>query len=227
MNKYFKITLVISFSFILLSCSKNNLSEQNQPIKNQVSTQSAPENFVHVKTNDDSIPELKEIDKFVIYAELLRYIRSNGSVFGKFDSSDALFYSLETIPPTGIEQIENSADLPQSLIGNLKTINRESELLDEEYGVKAPVGGDKGDRDLKRFYEIIKRKYPDTKGVINFSKIGFDYGSRGLVYAEFYRPEKGVVKFYLVIKFSDKEERILPGTIDANILGISKIYQVS
>lgn len=222
-----KISILLVFCIVLFNCSTFVDSQQEQVPDKPIASESPNERVIQRNVNDD-VPELKANDKFAIYGQVLRRVLVNShNIFGEMKGSDALAYRLETIAPTGLGQIEGNSDISPILIKNLKIVNNSSEILADEFALTHPIIAEIGDRDLKTFYEKVKRKNPITRAVISFSKVGFNYTSDGILYMEFYRPETGLIKVYLLLRFSDIDERILPGTIDGNILEITKILEVN
>ena len=142
-------------------------------------------------------------EKTVIYWSALDRVYGDdeyGNILGSMNFKD-LVYRIEAISPQGIEQIENNQEISESFVYNFKTANQKLGKLFNKYPGTRPIIGYSGSRDLAKFYEEAKRKNPDTKAVVCFSNIGIDDSyTKTLVYTEYYRPDKGLVKFYLLMK---------------------------
>lgn len=214
-----KICLLVVFVFMGISCSETGNSKsvisQTYETYNPVKIETPAPEEINVKS-----PALfTKGDEQIIYTVVLGKIFRDEDV-DKLDYKARIAYRRETIPPSGIEQIEKNPDVSKYLIDNFKQANQKTELLDKEYGVKRTLFYNSGDRDLVKFFKATKRKNPYTDAVVSLSNIGVDQNSsQALVYIEYYRPEAGLIKFYYLMKFGRMDE-------DIGISGINEVYDL-
>jgi hypothetical protein len=200
-----KISVLFLFFIIQISCGEISEKPFIAKENNLASNSSTPE-----KQLTPSRFEPTEGEKLIIYWSTLVEVWADDE-HGKVLNTQKgdLSYRLEAVSPQGIEQIENNQDISQSLITNFKKANQNPGKLLDDYPLKYPIFGYSGSRDMARFYEEAKRKHPETKAVVCFSNIGIDDSyTKTLVYAEYYRPDKGLVKFYLQMKMELLQEKI-------------------
>ena len=96
--------------------------------------------------------------------------------------------------------------------------------MKDVYGNTAVTRPFVGDADTLKFYEGAKRKYPDTYSVVNFSNAGIDDTySIVLVYVEYYRPGRGLDRFYYEMFMDKIGEAARIKAIFANAKTIRKI----
>ncbi len=204
---YSKISLVVLIILLQISCAemadKPFLTTENKIPK----ITSTPEKIV----NRSKI-EPNKMEKMVIYWSALDRIYDDdehGNTLGSMNYKD-LVYRIEGVSPQGVEQIEDNQDISQSLINNLKAANQKPEtILENGYPGTRPTKGYSGSRDMAKFYKEAKRRNPDTGAVVCFSNIGIDESyTETLVYAEYYRPDKGLVTFYLQMKMELLQTKI-------------------
>lgn len=181
-----------------IGCSENTALKtvnENDSVSSVKTVESSNAN-VPVKPvtyNNGITKELSEDDKYVIYCALL------GSGFGGegFSASGLLVYGKTTIPPKDFDRLKKDSEISESLLLNFEKANRKIQPLRDGYDVPAAILSISGDADTLKLYEAAKRKYPDATAVVNFSNVGIDDTySIGLVYVEFYQPDKGLDRFY-------------------------------
>lgn len=197
-----KFCIFVLFIFFQFSCSKSDIKSEtsNTPIPTISPTSQKTQNHRGVK------PSVSEIS--VVYWDALGeiyYDNEHGKKLGSINAG-TLVYKAKTIFPENLDQIENNQDIPQDLLNNFKAANQKTGNLIGEYPlVSTPILEFNGSRDLAIFYKEARSKISETKAVVCFSNIGFDNDySDILVYAEYYRPEKGLIKFYYKISNLDK-----------------------
>lgn len=218
-----KTSLLILFVLIHISCSKT--TDENPVIMHSnVSANTTPTDII------DNLPTVKigEADKTSIYMVLLSRIFYNqytDNLLVELIPSDMIVYKHKTIPPAGIEQIESNPDIRPSLISNFEEANQKSKKLDDTYVLTITVQALSDDSDMITFYRKAKRKYPGTKAVISFSDIGFDESSsKALVYVEYYHPDKGIIKFYILMTLIKRKGPIIDAKYDD--IEDLKIFQI-
>jgi hypothetical protein len=202
-----KIGLLFLILLLQISCSEI----ADKPVV------TAENNIPLIKVMPDNVLDRSKIEprrdeKMVIYWSVLDRIYDDddyGKKLGTMDFKD-LVYRIDSVAPEGIEQLENNQDIPQSLINNFKTVNQKNEkVLEQGYPGTRAIIEYSGSRELEKFYKEAKRKYPDTQAVVGFSNIGIDDTyTTTIVYVEYYRPDKGLVKFYFLMKMELLMEKI-------------------
>lgn len=201
-----KIRLVVLIALFQLSCAEI----VDKPFI------AARNNILPITPTPERIPdpskfEPRDGEKMVIYWGALTRVFFDGkydNILGSINRG-YLIYRIEAVSPQGIEQIENNQDIPQSLIENFRTANQKTGKLLDQYPAAQPILGYTGSRDLASFYKEAKRKEPDTTAVVCFSNIGIDKSyTKTLVYGEYYKPNMGLIKFYLVMKMELLQTKI-------------------
>ena len=153
------------------------------------------------KTDAGMTTELTEEEKDLFYTVLLDQIayREDSEELSKsaFQTGILLVYGKNTIPPQNFDRLKNDREIPESLLLNFEKANQKKERLKNNYDVYLQTKPFVADADTLKFYEAAKRKYPETYSVVNFSNVGIDDTySTGLVYVEYYRPGRGLDRFY-------------------------------
>lgn len=200
------ITLLIIL-FCQISCFSD--SDKISNLTNEVSVFTVSNeslNSIETKLSDSS--------KFSIYKSLITYIAKEGE-YPRKTNAYVLFYLTKTIDPQNIEKIKENPSIKPTLVDSFTRSNQKPEFLEKNYDIlTVSVDSNSGDRDLAKFYEATKRKYPETSGVVAFSNIGIDDTEKeGLVYVEFYGSDKKLRKMYLQMSFYKDEYTYDPNEI--------------
>lgn len=209
-----KVSSKLLFLILVLQmgCSENTalktVNENNPAPTVQSNTIANPQDNTNAnlpvmpaKTDAGMTTELKEGEKDLFYTVLLEQIayREDSEELSKspFQSGILLVYGKNTISPKDFDQLKNDRELPESLLLNFEKANQKKERLKNSYDVYLQIKPFVADSDISKFYEAAKRKYPQTYSVVNFSNVGIDDTySTGLVYVEYYRPGRGLDRFY-------------------------------
>ncbi len=199
--KYYLPTLIFFGALgILLNISCSNYLEEENTLENSINKSV---NFSEINTNK-KVTKLEYIDKYILYTRVLSHIfnqTNENDPLGPINPTEILVYKSKTVFPQGIAQIKDNAKISKSLYENFKVTNQKTEILEEGYSVLGPVIPLSGESDLKRFYNLAKKKYSDAKAVVGLSNIGINEDfSQALVFVEYYHPQKGLIKFYYKMK---------------------------
>lgn len=168
---------------------------------------------------EDPSGQLIEADRFTIYHALLTRIvadKEYQNILCSLDGVDMLVYASQTIlPPNMSRTARPPSGISAPLFDDFISATKARRYLQDSYGVKASVLVISGARDVEDLFKMAKRKYPDTKAAVAFSNIGINRNySQGVLYMECYCPDKGLMKFYVLMNFSKRGDSAYAGKLD-------------
>lgn len=210
MIRFCFILNLVLFQFHCSNMSGTKFNSQNVDIL------PSPTPTIESKSNQSKIHE--NIYELVIYTNLLERIFYQERNLGEFNWQNWITYRKETIKPKNKDILTKNSIISSEILDSLEKANQETGNLKDEYGAKAAIRSLSGNLEWDKFYANAKRKYPDTKGVVGFSKIGFNNDkNQALVYVEFYNPEKKLIKLYylLTLKIDEKLQAVNVEKIDS------------
>jgi hypothetical protein len=157
--------------------------------------------------------EIGDIDALLIYTHITTVIVWRRDVFPGFEL-DALAGSKwwvvhrdRTVVPGSYGKIVVADGIDKELVAELERVAKKEKGLPQALGDKLVDKPLSGTEAPDVFLEKAKRKYPQTKAILAFSRIALSKdGSQSLIYVEYYSEAKGLIPMYFVVPLKPAEQ---------------------
>jgi hypothetical protein len=160
----------------------------------------------NVKVAQTVVNRISDDNAITLYSRLLPPLRYNKRLddaleLDNLKATDLLVYRKQTIKPENIADIQDGLSKYPNLVASFVAANETAKNLEDQYDVYDPTKPLSGPRPADEFYLKAKSRYPNAKAAVSFSNIGIDSEDKtALLYVEYYSPDRGLLKFYLVLE---------------------------